>query len=59
MLGYDAAAWDAGETPPLCELRWKQLRKHPKLLHAAETLGYAQADWDAELDPSEATFIQA
>jgi hypothetical protein len=49
VLGYDAAAWDAGETPPPCLQEWKVLRKKREQLQAAEALGYTQRDWDAEL----------
>ncbi|KAL1526092.1 hypothetical protein AB1Y20_014821 [Prymnesium parvum] len=44
-LGYaDAAAWDAGDVPPTCELPWDQLQ--PRDRRAAEALGYARAEWE-------------
>ena len=50
-LGYDESghAWDAGETPPPCLQRWAVLSKHATQLHAAQTLGYTEEIWDAEL----------
>ena len=49
VLGYNAASWDAGATPPACTQLWKELRRQPAQLAAAQTLGYTESDWDAEL----------
>ena len=55
VLGFDALAWDEGLTPLACEQPWQQLRSQPKLLAAAETLGYTESSWDAELEQSNFT----
>ena len=41
-LGYDGELWDAGATPEACMQLWRQLRRHPAQLAAAQALGYAE-----------------
>ena len=47
-LGWDAALWDAGESPEACFQPWRVLTAAQK--RHAEALGYTQADWDAWLE---------
>eukprot|EP01043_Picozoa_sp_COSAG02_P025853 COSAG02_NODE_1467_length_12482_cov_6.138577_2_plen_568_part_00 len=46
LLGWNAAMWDAGDTPPCVEMPWAELSDAEK--EAAALMGYTQDDWDAE-----------
>ena len=46
QLGYDEAAWDAGDCPPTCSNEWQHLSSYEQ--RAAIALGYTREAWNLE-----------
>lgn len=47
VLGWTAAAWDAGERAPTCAVPWTQLSGAER--RAAADLGFYEAEWDVAI----------